>query len=98
MEMNRLSFVAGAATALTLCAAAWGALHYTQAAKAAADGTLGGAIMAAVVHYDGTLVRATGAVSAVKVTNGDYNVAFNRSVQDCAHVAGVGGHISGMAG
>ena len=81
--MNRFSFVAGAATALTLCAAAWGALHYTQAAKAAADKTLGMALLGAYVLYDATIVSASGVTSVTSVGNGQYLVVFDRDVTNC---------------
>jgi hypothetical protein len=92
--MNRM-FLAGAATALTLCAAAFGAFHTIHDAKAAADKTLGAALMSATVDLDGTLVRGAGAVSSMNTGNtGDFVVQFNRDVRDCTYVASVGSPVS----
>jgi hypothetical protein len=87
--MNRM-FLAGAATALTMCAAAWGALQYTQPAKAAADGTQGMAMMSAVVRSDGTLARGAGALSSVRRTEGYYEIIFDRNIRNCTMSALIG--------
>ena len=52
-------------------------------APAAADQTLGMAMMSAVVRADGTLVRGTGAISSTLSSPGRYLVSFERSISDC---------------
>jgi hypothetical protein len=56
-------------------------------APQAADGTLGVALMAAVICSGGGLVRGTGVVSQGRTLNGIYYVVFERSVADCSYVA-----------
>ena len=65
-------------------------------APAAADQTLGAAHMFALVRHDGTLVGGSGAVSAVHITGGVYEVIFERSVVGCAltSTAGLAGNDS----
>jgi hypothetical protein len=90
MEMNRM-FIAGAATALTVCAAAWGGLQYTQPAKAAADGTLGMALMSANVTANGFITdgTGTGVVSAMRTGIGQFQVVFERDVYKCTYAANI---------
>jgi hypothetical protein len=60
-------------------------------ASQAADQTLGMAIMSAHVDYYGILKGGAGAVGASKQTNGQYFVAFNRSVEGCTYIGAVSG-------
>ena len=82
--MHRMSFVAGAAVAFIVSAAGWSVLQSAPVAPAAADKTLGMALMSAVVNQTGSLVRGSGAVSAEQFGLGSYDVRFERSVTDCA--------------
>jgi hypothetical protein len=98
MEMNRsLSFVVGAVAAF-LIATGWNVLQSAPVAPAAADQTLGMALMSATVDADATLIRGSGAVGSITTGNpGDFVVTFNRDVRDCTYVASVGGSISPVA-
>jgi hypothetical protein len=59
-------------------------------APAAADQTLGMALMSAAVNSAGTLLRGTGAVSASRSEPGIYAVVFNRDIVACIANANVG--------
>src|SRR5688572_18391632 len=83
MEMNRFSFFAGAAVAFVV-SAGWYALQSAPVAPAAADQTLGMALMSAGVDAPGTLIRGSGVVSANIFKLGYYDVTFERSVASCA--------------
>ena len=89
--MNRM-FLAGAATALTLCAAGWGAFHDIRPAAAAADGSQGMSLMSAVVGHDGALKYGAGAESAVRLQAGYHKVAFNRSIAQCTMTGNTGSY------
>ena len=94
--MSRM-FLAGAAAAL---AVSIGVNALTSPAPAAADKSLGMAVMSAVIASNGTLVRGAGAVSATRLAAGSYTVTFNRSLADCSFLGGIGagkapGHASG---
>ena len=60
-----------------------------QVAPAGAGGVAAGgsAQMFAVVDFDGTLARGKGALSAVRVNDGSYQVFFARNVTACAYTA-----------
>jgi hypothetical protein len=62
-------------------------------ALAAADDTLGMALMSASVKADGTLHHGSGVVSVTKpaMTSGEYHVKFERSIATCTCVANLGG-------
>jgi hypothetical protein len=92
MEMIRM-FIGGAAAALTVASAPWGGLQYTQPAKAAADGTLGMAIMSAIVDGNGALVNGV-AVSSSRIGLGTYEVVFSRSVAGCTFNITAGNTVS----
>jgi hypothetical protein len=64
------------------------------AAPRAADQTLGMAIMSANVDRSGTLTGGAGVVGALRQANGQYFVAFNRSVEGCTHVGAVAGDVA----
>jgi hypothetical protein len=81
--MNRRSLVAGAAMALVVSAAGWSASQAAPVTPAAADETLGMALMAAHVNPSGTLVKGAGAVSSTRTGAGNYSIVFERSVQNC---------------
>jgi hypothetical protein len=66
-------------------------------APAAADQTLGMAMMSAVVSSVGLLVNGAGAVSAARIGDGTYNVVFARDVTGCAYVA-MAGNINSTGG
>ena len=58
---------------------------------AAPDKGLGMSLLGAAVDSGGNLVSGAGVLSAERVSTGDYNVQFKRSLEGCNHVAGVGG-------
>ena len=64
---------------------------------AAADQTLGMALMSAVVNADGSLARGSGAVSSVRTTTGQYRVIFDRPIRDCTFTASGGGATPGLS-
>jgi hypothetical protein len=70
-------------------------------APLAPDGTLGMALMSAVVNANATLVRGSGVVS-VGTTGGPpsgfYEVVFDRNVTQCYYVANIGDPGFGVAG
>jgi hypothetical protein len=57
---------------------------------AAADNTLGVAVMSAVVGGDGAWARGTVGTSSLKTAAGTYTVQFPRDVSACAYVATLG--------
>jgi hypothetical protein len=58
----------------------------------AADGTLGMALLSAVVSATGTLARGAGTTSAGKTPGtGNFEVIFDRDVTNCTFVTSVGG-------
>jgi hypothetical protein len=57
---------------------------------AAADNTLGVAVMSAVVGSDGVWARGTIGTSSLKTAGGTYTVQFPRDVSACAYVATLG--------
>jgi hypothetical protein len=87
--MNRLLFVAGAAAGF-LATAGWSVLQSAPVKPAAADNTLGMALMHAVVISNGTLARGSGVLSAERNSLGFYFVSFDRSVVNCNHTATLG--------
>jgi hypothetical protein len=78
-----LSFVAGAAAAFVV-AAGWNALQSAPVAPAAADQTLGAAMMMASVKYDGTLIESVGLKSAARTDVGRHTLIFERSIRGCS--------------
>lgn len=61
------------------------------------DGTLGMAILSAVVANDGTVVRGAGVTGASSLSTGDYEVDFNRDVSACTYPASIGDTGAGVA-
>lgn len=67
------------------------AFAQSSPAPEAADKTLGMALMSAIVNRDGVLVGGSGVVSVqFDLDKMRYEVAFERDVSGCAHVATVG--------
>jgi hypothetical protein len=88
VDMHRIpSFVLGAVVAFTLTAGAWSVLHSAPVAPAAADRKLGVAHMSAIVTNQATAFRGTGIVSVARVQTGEYDLLFERSLEDCAMTA-----------
>ena len=73
----------------SLSRAGWSVLQSAPVAPAAADKTLGMALMSARVYATGVLAGGT-ALSASRGTAGEYEVAFDRSVTDCTFTASTG--------
>jgi hypothetical protein len=94
--MNRFSFVAGAAAAF-LVAAGWSVLQSAPVAPAAADKTLGMALMSATVDANTppNLVRGSGAVSVSSSGIGFADVVFDRDLSNCSCTASAGTHLLG---
>jgi hypothetical protein len=82
--MNRFSRVVLVSAFAVLLVAIGGSL------RAAPDKTPGMALMSAFVSPAGTLLGGTGAKSAERFNEGAYSVFFQRSVEGCNFVAGVG--------
>ncbi|HEY1962280.1 MAG TPA: hypothetical protein VGG69_07675 [Rhizomicrobium sp.] len=72
-----------------VCAVAFAGLLATAhtGARAAADKTLGMALLSAVVDQNGNLLYGNGAVSVQKPDTGFYVITFARSVANCTSVA-----------
>jgi hypothetical protein len=62
----------------------------TRVVLAAADNTLGVAVMSAVVGGDGAWARGTIGTSSLKTAGGTYTVQFPRDVSACTYVATLG--------
>ena len=58
--------------------------------QAAADNTLGVALLSASVDANGALVRGSGVTNTSRITTGRYQVTFNRDVTQCTYSATVG--------
>jgi hypothetical protein len=54
------------------------------------DGTLGMAVLSAVVGADATVARGAGVTGAIHAFTGGYEVDFNRDVTACTYVASIG--------
>ena len=65
-----------------------------NAAAESHDG--GGSTLFAVVNADGTLARGQKAVSAARLSTGQYEVVFRKDVRKCAYVGTIG--LSGSSG
>lgn len=63
------------------------AQNVRPAAPPAADGTLGVALLAALVQSDGSLLSGSGATGATRLGTGTYEVDFNRDVTGCYYTA-----------
>src|SRR6185437_12672333 len=55
--------------------------------RAAADKTLGIALMSAIVDFQGTLISGSGATAASRTSEGQYTVMFDRDVSACTFAA-----------
>ncbi len=95
-----------AAASVMFASTAWGKLPLTfpggarpsspgSIILAAADGTLGMALMSAVVNSAGTLVRGSGVESAARTGTGTYRVRFTRSIANCTATANAGNSVVG---
>jgi hypothetical protein len=74
--------------AAALIACIW--LAVPQDGYAAADNSLGMALMSAAVTYQGQLVRGSGATAVSIISLGRYLVSFDRDVADCTWVVNAG--------
>jgi hypothetical protein len=92
--MHRKLFATAAAAFIVL--AGCHGLRAQPAAPAAADGTLGMALMYAAVASDGTLLRGSGVVSSDGIAAGNYGVRFERSIANCGYVATLVGSPPGV--
>ena len=100
MEMHRLSLVAGAAAAF-LVTAGWSVLQSAPVAPAAADKTLGMALMSATVEsgidsVPPEIIRGSGVVSASRANTGIIDVVFDRDLSNCTCTANVGYYANGF--
>lgn len=55
--------------------------------RAAPDRTLGIRLMSAIVDFQGTLIRGSGATAAARTSQGQYTVTFDRDVSACTFAA-----------
>ena len=69
-----------------------GIAAYRTPASAAADDTLGMAMMSASVNFNGTLAHGSGVISTQKTGTGSYTIVFERSIASCTCTATVGGN------
>ena len=76
----------------------WALLGAPQKSLAAADDTLGMALLSATVSGDGTVVLGSGVApgSNVNTSTGTYDLPFDRSVATCTCTASFGEHSSGI--
>ena len=95
--MRTRPFMAMALAGAVGVATGWIGATQTRSANAAApapeaaDGTLGMALMSAIVNRDGVLVGGAGVVSVqFDLDKMRYEVAFERDLSGCAYVATVG--------
>lgn len=66
--------------------------------REAADTRLGVATMSAVMTGFGDIVRGTGTTLATRLSEGTYEVRFERDIRDCAYAATVGSSGAGQPG
>jgi hypothetical protein len=81
--MHRLSFLGGAAAAFIVSAASWNVLQSAPVKPMAADGTLGMAMMGAIVSTAGELFHSTGVESVLHLAAGTYAATFVRPLIGC---------------
>jgi len=81
----------GSLAAVALFVGTWLADGLENPVKAAADNTLGMALLGAVVNGDGTLHHGAGVVSTSRPNKGTYEVTFNRDITACFATASAQG-------
>lgn len=93
--------IARRGAALALFFAATTVLAGPQNARAAADELLGVATLSAVIQSNGNFARQVGVESAARLALGEYEVIFERDVQNCTYTAnaqtGAGNPTFGLA-
>lgn len=100
MKLSKVAIAVSIAFVVGLAAAS-----AIKAARAAPDGTLGMALMSAVVHYDSGNAKVVvdgevGLTSIARISTGQYDLRFVRDVSDCTCVVsgGYGNNINDIAG